>query len=208
MIGLPYLPKSALKLLLFAGIPLVCGILCRELRLGEFFKFPPKNEKKQRTVIAVSAAAGAALSIIIIAGYFLLRGVVDFSAVTGGLADGEGITPKTFPVVAVYITLCNSLLEELFFRGFAFLALKRTAGSKFAYLFSAAAFSVYHAAILDGWFSPFIFVLMLAGLFAAGLIFDLLASKSRTVYPAWFLHMGANLGINTIGLILFGIIGG
>ena len=114
---------------------------------------------------------------------------------TGGLA-------------AAYITLCNSFVEELFFRGFAFLALERAVGRRFAYAFSAAAFSVYHAAILDGWFSPLIFVLMLAGLFAGGLIFDFLADKSRTVYPSWFLHMAANLGINTIGLILFGIIGG
>ncbi|MGM9596491.1 MAG: CPBP family intramembrane glutamic endopeptidase [Eubacteriales bacterium] len=208
VLGLPYIPKSALKLVLFLAFPLICGRFSKELSPVEFLRLPPKGDKRQRAVIIWSAAAGAILYVAILGGYFLLRGVVDFSGITASLAEGEGITRDTFPIAAAYITLCNSFVEELFFRGFAFLALERTAGHRFAYVFSAAAFSVYHAAILDGWFSPLIFILMLAGLFVGGLIFDLLAYKSRTVYPSWFLHMAANLGINTIGLILFGIIGG
>lgn len=208
VLGLPYIPKSALKLVLFLAFPLICGRFSKELSPVEFLRLPPKGDKRQRAVIIWSAAAGAVLYVAILVGYFLLRGVVDFSGITASLAEGEGITRDTFPLAAAYITLCNSFVEELFFRGFAFLALERAVGHRFAYAFSAAAFSVYHAAILDGWFSPLIFVLMLAGLFAGGLIFDFLADKSRTVYPSWFLHMAANLGINTIGLILFGIIGG
>ena len=208
VLGLPYIPKSALKLVLFLAFPLICGRFSKELSPIEFLRLPPKGDKRQRAVIIWSAAAGAVLYVAILGGYLLLREVVNFSGITASLAEGEGITRDTFPLAAAYITLCNSFVEELFFRGFAFLALERAVGRRFAYAFSAAAFSVYHAAILDGWFSPLIFVLMLAGLFAGGLIFDFLADKSRTVYPSWFLHMAANLGINTIGLILFGIIGG
>ena len=208
VLGLPYIPKSALKLVLFLAFPLICGRFSKELSPIEFLRLPPKGDKRQRAVIIWSAAAGAVLYVAILVGYFLLRGVVDFSGITASLAEGEGITRDTFPLAAAYITLCNSFVEELFFRGFAFLALERAVGRRFAYAFSAAAFSVYHAAILDGGFSPRIFVLMLAGRFAGGLIFDFLADKNRPVYPSWFLHMAANLGINTIGLILFGIIGG
>ena len=162
VLGLPYIPKSALKLVLFLAFPLICGRFSKELSPVEFLRLPPKGDKRQRAVIIWSAAAGAVLYVAILVGYFLLRGVVDFSGITASLAEGEGITRDTFPLAAAYITLCNSFVEELFFRGFAFLALERAVGRRFAYAFSAAAFSVYHAAILDGWFSPLIFVLMLA----------------------------------------------
>ena len=100
----------------------------------------------------------------------------------------------------------NSLLEEFFFRGFAFLTIKRLTSRTFAYIFSAAAFSIYHVAMMIGWFSPLVFGLVLIGLFAGGLIFNFLNEKSGTIYPSWFVHMFANFAINTVGFILFGII--
>ena len=58
-----------------------------------------------------------------------------------------------------------------------------------------------------GWFSPLVFIIVMAGLFAGGMIFNYLNEKSGTVYPSWFVHMFANFAINTVGFMLFGIIG-
>ena len=204
--SLPYIPKSATKILSFAVAPLLIGAAWRDISPLSVFMMPAKDKKSRRAVFAFAACGGILLVGLIVGGYFLLRGIIDFSAVTDNLAGGEGVTRENFPLVAAYITICNSFLEEFFFRGFAFLNLRRFAGRKFACIFSAAAFSVYHAAILDGWFSPLMLVLLLAGLFAGGLIFNILADKGDSIVPSWLLHMAANLGINIIGFILFGIL--
>ena len=100
-----------------------------------------------------------------------------------------------------------ALLEEFFFRGFAFLTLRRFFSAKFAYLYSAVVFAVYHVSILQGWFSPALYALAMAGLAAGGLLFDWLDSRTGSLLPSYFVHMSANLAINTVGLILFGFIG-
>ena len=123
------------------------------------------------------------------------------------LASGDRtILAATFPLAALYITFGNSLLEELFFRGFAFLALYRSGYKKLAWTFSAIAFALYHVSIMDGWFHPALLVLLTSGLACAGLLFNALDAKSQTIWPGWLVHMGANLAINTIALHLWGII--
>ena len=46
---------------------------------------------------------------------------------------------------------------------------------------------------------------MVAGLTAAGLFFNWL-DREGSVLPSWLVHMGANLGTNGVGFILFGIL--
>ena len=74
----------------------------------------------------------------------MLKDVFDFSAITGALTDNIGVNAENFIIVSLYISFINSLLEEVFFRGFAFINLKRITGRKFAYFFSAGIFAVYH----------------------------------------------------------------
>ena len=152
-------------------------------------------------------AAPLALGVLVflLGGYALLSPWLDLSAIPENLAAKEGITRETFPLAAAYITLCNSLLEEFFFRGFAFLTLYRAGFKRLAYGFSALAFALYHVSITDGWGSPALIVLMVAGLTAAGLLFNWL-DREGSVLPSWLVHMGANLGTNGVGFILFGIL--
>lgn len=206
ILALPYWQKTAVKLICFASVPALCGIFVHGYSPFSAFAFPDRSKKAERHVISFSIIGGLLLFGLMLAAYFLLKNVIDFSGITASLESGEGVTRESFPLVAAYITICNSLLEEFFFRGTAYLALSRAAGKRFACIFSAAAFSLYHAAILDGWFSPLLFALLLAGLFIGGVIFNILADRAESLYPSWFLHMAANLGINTIGLILFGIL--
>ena len=59
---------------------------------------------------------------------------------------------------------------------------------------------------MSNWFSPYLFILALTGLFVGGLIFDYINDKSENIYNSWLVHMFANFAINTIGFIMFGII--
>lgn len=117
-----------------------------------------------------------------------------------------GVTPGNFVLVSLYIALVNSLLEEFFFRGFGFLALRQQAGQRGANLFSAGAFALYHVAIMTSWFSLPLFLLLITSLFVAGLLFNWLDARSGSLYPSWLVHICANFAVNTVGFLLFGIL--
>lgn len=197
----PYAVKSAVKLVLFVALPITYMISTGDEKFR--LRFVPRGSA---AVYGAALGAGVCIYAIIVGGYFLLRGVVDFSAVTTSLSEGEGVTRDNFIYVAVYISFVNSFCEELMFRGFSFGVLCDRASRRVAYVFSSVAFAVYHVAIMSGWFSPFMFVLLVAGLAAGGAIFDFVDDGAGTVYPSWIIHIFANLGINTVGLVLFGII--
>ena len=196
-----YFIKSSIKLMLFLVFPLVYGAFDKTLALKRLFK-----PEKKGLLFALALAIG--VYVVILGAYLLLKDVFDFSKITGALTENIGVTGKNFIFVSVYISFINSLLEEFFFRGFAFLTLNKVASKKFAYIFSAGAFALYHVAMMTGWFDIAVFLIVMAGLFAGGMIFNYLNEKSGTIYPSWLVHMFANFAINTVGFILFGIIGG
>ena len=194
-----YFVKSIVKLVLFLILPALYSLCDKDIKIKEVF-VPEKRGIKLAIILCVL------VYIVILGGYFLLKDVFDFSSITTSLTNNIGVTGKNFIFVSLYISFVNSLLEEFFFRGFAFITLKRITSRKCAYLFSATVFAVYHIAMMIGWFSLDVFLIIMIGLFAGGLIFNYLNERSSTVYPSWLVHMFANFAINTVGFILFGII--
>jgi len=194
-----YFVKSAIKLLLFLIVPIIIVRSNKEISLKGLLKI-------ERKKIVLPILWGVGVYLFIMGAYFIIGPYFDFSNVTVALADNYGVKKENFVQVALYISFVNSLLEEFFFRGFAFLTLKKLVSRRFAYLFSAAAFSLYHIAIMSSWFNPFLFLLLIACLFVAGIFFDWLNEKSNTIYTSWLVHMCANFATNTVGFILFGII--
>ena len=194
-----YLIKSGIKLILFLVVPFVYALFDKKMRLRELFKI---NRRGMRTALMLCIP----VYIIILLGYFMLRNIFDFSEVTVSLTKNIGVNRDNFAVVAIYISFINSLLEEFFFRGFAFLALNRISSYKFASIFSALAFALYHIAIMSGWFSVGMFAITISGLFIGGLVFNYLNARSDNIYTSWFVHMFANFAINTVGFMLFGVI--
>lgn len=194
-----YFVKSAIKLVLFLGFPAVYAVVDKNLQLKQLFK---ANKRE----FGIALVLGAGVYSVILGGYMLLKDVFDFSAITTSLTGNIGVTRDNFVYVSLYISFVNSLLEEFFFRGFAFLTLRELLSEKFAYIFSAGIFAFYHVAMMIGWFSFGVFAIVMAGLFAGGIIFNRLNAKSGSIYPSWLVHMCANFAINTIGFMLFGII--
>ncbi|WP_326095717.1 CPBP family glutamic-type intramembrane protease [Paenibacillus lautus] len=101
---------------------------------------------------------------------------------------------------------CEFTAGGVLFPWLCLFALKEQVGRRFAYLFSAGAFAVYHVAMMSSWFPVGLFLLLIAGLVVAGLLFNWLNERSGNIYASWMVHMFANLAINTIGFMLFGII--
>ncbi len=191
-----YWTKSAIKISLFLALPLIYGCINRGWDLKSLFR----PEKKG---LLLAFGAGIAVYAVVLGAYWLLKDVFDFSALTGSVTQSTGVRKDNFLWVALYISFVNSLLEEFFFRGFAYLSLRKVSTEPFAFLFSAAAFSLYHAAMMIGWFAWYVFALALIGLFAGGAIFNYFDKRHGNIYLSWLIHMFANFATNTIGFLLF-----
>ena len=190
-----YVVKSAIKIALFMLIPLIASRMDRSI-----LYLPLLRPKKKGLLPAI--ALGVGIYAVILGGYFLVSPFFDFSQIAGALTSNVGVTKENFLYVSLYISFANSFLEEFFFRGFVFTNLKQHSDRKLAYIFSAAAFSLYHVAMMIGWFSPALFLLVMAGLVIGGMIFNWLNEKLNTIYCSWLTHMFANFAINTIGIML------
>lgn len=195
-----YFIKSLIKLIPFILLPMTFTFINKDISLKGLMTIEKKN-------MVLPALLGVGVYVFILGAYYIIGPYFDFSNVTVALGDNYGVKKENFVVVALYISLANSLLEEFFFRGFAFLTLKKFTTRRFAYMFSAGVFSLYHVAIMSNWFNPLLFILLIASLFMAGLLFNWLDEKTNTIYTSWFVHMCANFAINTVGFILFGILG-
>lgn len=195
-----YLVKSFIKIILFSIMPIIYSKYNRDLNLISLFKVKSKKE------IIIALLAGLAVFSFILGAYLIIGRFFDFSNITSSLSENIGVDKDNFILVAIYISFVNSLLEEFFFRGFAFLKLKEVSTRRFAYIFSSLAFALYHVAMMIGWFDISLFLLTIAGLFIGGLIFNYFNEKYRNIYVTWLIHMFANFAINYIGFMLFNII--
>lgn len=191
-----YLVKSAIKIVLFLLLPVLYAAFDKNCDLKGLFRPGKKG-------ILTALGLGIAVYAVILGGYFLLRDVFDFSALTSSLTASTGVNKENFLFVALYISFANSLLEEFFFRGFSFLTLKRASNRMLAYTVSSALFALYHVAMMIGWFGLPLLLLVLAGLFVGGVIFCFFNEKFDNIYLSWLVHMFANFAINTIGFLLF-----
>ncbi len=190
-----YAVKSVIKILLFLLLPLLFSLFFRDVSLKTLFRF----EKKP---FLVSLALGVGLYALILGAYFAVRPFFDFSGIVSALSSTAGVTKDNFLYVSLYISFANSLLEEFFFRGFVFMNLKKGTNRMAAYMISSVAFSLYHVAMMIGWFNIGLFLLVVVALAVGGGIFNYLNEKHGTIYTSWFVHMFANFAINTIGFML------
>ena len=197
----PYFSKIPIKILFFLALPMLFFAFRRE----EWSEFKTLFCFKKKGLL-ISLLLGIAIFGVILGGYFITRGFIDFSGVTSSLTEGMGITADNFIWVAIYISIMNSFLEEFFFRGFGFITLKKYVNVRFAYFFSPVLFAIYHVGMLVGMFHPAVLALLMFGLIVGGLLFNALNDKLGNIYPSWFVHMAANFAINTIGFILFDVV--
>lgn len=196
-----YAAKSAIKVILFLLVPMTYFLLFwQEWPQFKALFYPRKRD------LAVALGLGLGVYGLILGGYYLLRNWLDIDAIALKLTADGGVSGDNFLWVALYISFVNSLLEEFLFRGFAFITLKRHIPRPVAYLFSAVTFAAYHFGMFAGSGNVLIWCLALGALAIAGCVLNFLNEKSGNIYVSWLVHMFANFGINTIGLLVFGIL--
>ncbi|MCM3636208.1 CPBP family intramembrane metalloprotease [Sporosarcina luteola] len=187
-VGVTYEVKTVAKVMLFLAIPL---ILFRATKFP-FLRFRKADRKSMRLAFIL----GISIMALIIGAYLLLQQFIDIASVRDDLLQ-SGITPAVFPFTALYILIGNSVIEEFFFRG---LLPNLFGQSKMRFILPPFFFAIYHIAIFLPWFTLPILLLAVGGLWAGGLIFQLVNEKCRTILPSWIIHMFADLGILFIGV--------
>ncbi|MBN2286420.1 MAG: CPBP family intramembrane metalloprotease [Tissierellales bacterium] len=191
-----YLIKSLLKITLFLMLPLLYAKYEKNISFKYLFRF-------DRLHFIKALGMGLLVFIFILVMYNIIDPYFDFSSVTVSLEKELGVTKNNFLLVAIYISFANALLEEFFFRGFAFLELKKWTSRISALTISAGAFALYHVFMMVNWFSLSLFILLLIGLFVGGLMFNLINERSNNIYSSWMVHMFANFAINAVGFMLY-----
>lgn len=197
----PYAVKSAIKVALFLILPIIFSCFHPDLQLKSLFRLGINGKALKEAL-----AWGFAVFAVIMGAYLLLGRYFDLSEITVNMTEKMGIDKENFLWIAFYISFANSLLEEFFFRGFAFLKLKAYISRKAAYLFSSVTFALYHVAMMSVAFRLDLLFLAMAALIIGGLIFNYFNEKYENLYISWLIHMGANFAINGVGCILFGIL--
>ena len=193
-----YAIKSGIKIVLFGIIPFFILLKLSSTNFAEMFQLKWGS-------IWRSALLGIAIYIVIVGGYLLLKELIDFSNITTSLNNSVGVNASNFIFVALYISIVNSFLEEFFFRGFGQTVL-HSRGRIFSYTICSLLFALYHVAMMIGWYDWWVFGISILALFGTGIVFHLLNERTKTIYTSWIVHMFSNLGINTVGLLLFGMI--
>ncbi len=186
-----YMVKSAIKVLVFLVLPLVTA-------KAAGIKPPEGAFGLDRRGLAKRLLLGLLIYGVIMAAYALTTGVFDYTRLVQSLSADQKVDSGSFIWVALYISFCNSFLEEFLFRFVSFLQLSRYTAKKTAYGFSSVMFAVYHIAMLGASFPPLLLVLAVAGLAIGGLIFDYVDDKSGSLYNSWVVHMFADFAIMTI----------
>ncbi len=198
----PYIVKSAVKVTLFAGMPVLYALFVdKELGLRSLFSLGGGAKGIVEAILWGLGVFG-----VIVGAYLLIGRFFDFSQITGNLEKSMGIDKDNFVAVALYISFCNSFLEEFFFRGFACLKLQKYVSRRAAYIFSSLTFALYHVAMMWVAFEPPLVAVAFIGLIVGGCIFNFFNERYGNLYISWLIHMGANFAINGIAMTLFGII--
>ena len=145
----------------------------------------------------ISAIALAA--IIFLSYWWVARPLLNFNELRAMLA-GLGINTKTqYFLLAGYLTLINSFIEEYVFRWFFYRQFQRLMPPVLAVFSAALLFTVHHTVVLAAYIPWYFNALASFGVFSGGLIWSFLYFRYKQIWPAYISHIGADVGVFLIG---------
>lgn len=153
---------------------------------------------------------GAAFSAVVVAAgwlvfEFLLRQTNAFTLAAAKIHDKIaqfGIdTAWKYAVLGVFYSLIHSLLEEYYWRWFAFRQLRQLVPLWPAVLISAIAFSGHHVIVLSEFFreAPWLAWLFASAVAVGGVFWARLYERTGSLYSTWLSHLLIDAGIFWIG---------
>ena len=187
-----YVYTSVFKAVLFILCPVIYFRISKNGKFKDLFLI--KGDKKNTLF---SSLLGLCVFAFIFIVFMILRPSLDSAMIIDALSK-NGITAGNFSFVFIYIVVINAALEEIFFRGFVFMTIYRNGFRRYAHVYSCLLFAFYHVAVLNNAVKPGVLIFCIAGLAVAGLIFNGLAIKCKSITGSLVVHISANLALNLI----------
>lgn len=188
-VGVAYAIKASLKIILFLVVPILMMGHSKEIKIGDLLGIRHVSFKSLKIGLIIGGFSFISLIILGV----LFAPMIDFESLRLELSEKLHVTRSVFLFIALYITFVNSLLEEIFFRGFIYLSISKDY-EKLG-MFSAFLFGFYHMAMFQTWFSTWLVGLCVAGLIGVGLFFNWVNKRSKTFVNSWVIHIIADSAI-------------
>lgn len=173
--------------------------------------FSASTQQSRKWAVTVGIIFGILGVIFIWGTYLILRSILDMPEILDSLLRDSKIRREVFPWVALAVVAINPFLEEYFWRGFVYGFFSEKVSALWAkrviFYFSGIFFAVHHVLIVRDWFNWWQMLLSVSFLIAAGLIFNWMYDKSRSMLASWITHTIADAALVTIGLYIFGFLG-
>jgi len=152
--------------------------------------------------ILTGLVAGAA---IVLAAWFFGVFDMDMGELDGEVAEMGLATPRAYLLGAIGWTFANSLMEEYVYRWFVFSQCERLIPRVLAAIASAVVFTAHHIVALSTYLPAHLNALASFGVFLGGLIWAVLYSRYRSIWPGWISHIIADVAVFAVGWeLLFG----
>ncbi|OHB78880.1 MAG: hypothetical protein A2W31_01150 [Planctomycetes bacterium RBG_16_64_10] len=143
------------------------------------------------------------LAVLIFWGIYYWLGdlLLDKALIAGKIGDQFSVTASTVLVVAPITIFLNSLLEEFFYRGFAFGQLVRR-HRVVGWLLPAAGFTVQHILFIYHWVTPLPFALAVVGLLVFALVLQKAYQAADSIVAPWLIHILGDVAVMGIAVAL------
>jgi membrane protease YdiL (CAAX protease family) len=175
-------------------------IYCVVQRIGlarDIFKWRNwRNDLPLALILGIVAAA------IFLGAYAAIGNLLlDKAAITAKIQTQFSVSASTVLLIAPATIIVNSLIEEFFYRGFAFglLAPKRP---WIGTLLPATVFTVQHVLFIYHWVSALPLALAVVSLFVFALALQALYAKSDSIVAPWIVHILGDVAMMLIAVEL------
>jgi len=143
------------------------------------------------------------LAVIIFWGAYYWLGdlLLDKAMITRQIGSQFSVTARTVQLIAPVTIFFNSLLEEFFYRGFAFGLLVRKSRSLGIWL-PAVAFTVQHLLFIYHWVTPVPLAMAIVGLMVFALVLEKAYEVADSIVAPWVIHVLGDVAMMGIAVTL------
>jgi membrane protease YdiL (CAAX protease family) len=143
------------------------------------------------------------LAILIFWGAYFALGdlLLDRSKIVAKIGTQFSVNSRTVFLIAPITIVLNSLLEEFFYRGFAFgLLVQRNRAV--GYVLPAVVFTVQHVLFIYDWMGWVPFAMAVAGLFVFAVVLERVYAETETLVAPWIIHVFGDVAMMGIAVTM------
>lgn len=179
-------------------VPLLDRVVFHRQTMSEFFRFIGFVNIRKSLVPGL-ITGGVFLAAIYLFFMIFSRQLIDTSTMTTAL-DRWNLGSGNLFVFLFMMIVGNSILEEIYWRGYMFARLKKLTSSRNTVILTALFYTSYHLITTVTLFSVMQGLLLSSAIFLVGIFWAYLRIRYESIIPAVISHLLADLGLMLIYL--------